>query len=184
VIVAACLLATLLPGRALALGSDHPADRPISAQPEWPAGLHGLLSHAGRVHGYFVNANDYFFYAGDAKALNEAIKAYAALKDTPLTLVLHPGKGAARSPWSKEKPRDCDWKINVYRRGWHPEAPVIPGVAKAGYVVSVEVWIDGQVKLDKLVVPHKIQLRTDKLDKADERIKKFLATFATQERGT
>ena len=49
---------------AFGLGADHPADRPVGGSPEWPVGLVDLVNRDQRVHGFFVNANDFFLFSG------------------------------------------------------------------------------------------------------------------------
>jgi len=146
---------------AFGLGSDIPADHPVVSQNGWPAGLAELLNAGGRVGGFFVNANDWFFFQGDAKAFNAWLEKYAALKDTPLRLVLHPGRAIDRRPWSKpdEKRLPVDWQVDVINRegmrvGFQ-EKPV-----KAGYDVTVHVFLGGQVGLDDLDVPLGVEVRS------------------------
>ncbi len=152
----------LVPGLALAvcaatalgLGADHPADQPVGGSSGWPPALLDLVNSKGRVGGFFVNANDWFFFQGDAKAFNAWLEKYAALKDTPLRLVLHPSRATDRRPWSKEGEArlPVDWQVDVINRegmrvGFQ-EKPV-----KAGYDVTVHVFLGGQVGLDDLDVP-------------------------------
>src|SRR5262245_29218443 len=89
------LITLALPGLVLALGADHPRG-PVGRASYWPDGLQELANCRGRVHGFFVNAEDFFFYAGETKALNEFLRDYARLKDTKLEVVLHVGRKRAR----------------------------------------------------------------------------------------
>ncbi len=59
--------------------------------------LTDLANRPGRVGGYWVNSNDWFYFAGDTKALNDFLRRYAELKETPLVLVIHPGKAPAET---------------------------------------------------------------------------------------
>ncbi len=140
---------------ALGLGSDIPAEHPVGAQDGWPAGLADLLNSGGRVGGFFVNANDWFFFQGDAKAFNAWLEKYAALKDTPLQLVLHPGRTTDRRPWSKEGEArlPVDWQVDVINRQWTYEAIDEKHPVKPGHDVTVHVFLGGQVGLDDLDVP-------------------------------
>lgn len=149
-------------GVALGLGADHPADRPVVGQNDWPAGLAELLNADGRVGGFFVNASDWFFFQGDAKTFNAWLAKYATLKDTPLRLVLHPGRGTDRRPWSKEGETrlPVDWQVDVINRQWTREAIEEKQPVKAGHDVTVHVFLGGQVRLDDLDVPLDVEVRS------------------------
>src|SRR5688572_14840873 len=99
-----------VPTFAWALGADHRKD-PVR-NPKWPAGLEELVNADNRVHGYFVNWEDVFFFRGDTASLNAFLDRYGKLPDTELRLVLHPGRLRVKSPWDKQ-PRDveADWKL-------------------------------------------------------------------------
>ena len=127
----------LVPGLALAvcaatalgLGSDHPADQPVTGQNGWPAGLAELLNAGGRVGGFFVNASDWFFFQGDAKAFNAWLEKYAALKDTPLRLVLHPGRATERRPARPPPARYSRGRAAV-AGAWEREDAPLPGAGR------------------------------------------------------
>ena len=46
---------------AFALGSDHPKG-PVAGNELWPEGLKDLANRPDRVHGFWVNETDVFFY--------------------------------------------------------------------------------------------------------------------------
>ena len=81
-----------------ALGSDHPKG-PVTGNELWPEGLKQLANRPDRVHGFWVNETDVFFYNGDSKAFNQFADGYGKLKGTALRVVLHAGTKKARSPW-------------------------------------------------------------------------------------
>jgi len=146
----ACLVLAAAASPALALGASHPNDRPVSHD-EWPKGLAEIINTKARVCGFFVNANDWFYFKGDTKAFNKALAAYGKMKETPLKLVLHPGRCMAREPWDKDKATPCEWSFAVIRRGWGaPEAK--PGDS-GQYVVTLNLWLGGDVTLEDLDVP-------------------------------
>jgi len=145
---------------------------PMGQQPDWPAGLADLLNSAGRVYGYWVNANDWFFYAGDTDDFNEFLKRYSKLEDAPLTLVLHPGKGETGHLGDPQKKTEYDWELKVFHRGWHPEAPPDPTVTKQGYVIKVEVWLGGAPELDEISVPPNVKVKSAE---ENEKFTKFVA---------
>ena len=149
-------LAAVVPAAvALAMGGDHPTDHPVGGQAGWSAGLRELVNTPGRVGGFFVNASDFFYFRGDAKAFNAWLESYAALQDTPLRLVLHPGRSDDRRPWSKdgEKRLPVDWCLDVINRQWSRDAIEEKKPVKPGYDVTVHLFLGGQVGLEDLDVP-------------------------------
>lgn len=155
VVVAALVCCT----SALGLGADHRPGQPVHWSPEWPEGLRELLEPSDFVHGYFVNASDFFFYAGDTEALNQFLQQYAALEDTPLTLVLHPGQGMVASPWAKDDRKPFDWELKVLRRD-HPEAAEATDEDDSAYVVTVHLWLGGEVELEGVEVPLDVKVKS------------------------
>lgn len=147
---------------ALALGADHPADHPVGGSSGWPPALLDLVNSKGRVGGYFVNQFDSFFFQGDTKALAAWLERYAALPDTPLRLVLHPGRGDDRRPWSKpdEKRLPVDWRVDVNNRQWTREAVEEKKPVKPGYDVTVHVFLGGTVGLADLDVPLAVNIES------------------------
>ena len=130
-------------------GSHRPG--PVHAQDGWPTGLVELLNRDGRVNGYFVNANDFFFFAGDTEAFNEFIKQYATLKNTPLRLILYPGVGMTGS-LSGEKDIPFEWKVSAER--WHSDPSDVPTL------VTIELRLGGLVQLDKIKIPPNVEVKS------------------------
>ena len=157
---------------ALALGGSHRNDQPYSHK-EWPAGLADIVNTNGRVCGFFVNANDYFSFKADTKAFNGVLATYAKLEDTPLLLVLHPGRGTAREPWDKEKGVPCEWSLYIQRRGWGAPGPKPGDTGK--YVVTLHLWLGGDVALDELDVPLSVNVRSG------AEIEKFVAAHQAKQ---
>ena len=168
----------VLAGTARVLGraGEHPLDRPVGGSPQWPVGLKGLIESAPRVDGYFVNANDFFQYRGPTQALNLFLARYAGLGGTPLTVVLHAGKGQVRKGWGARQPQPCDWKLSVLRRGRHPQAPKQRGAEGGLYVVMVDVWLGGDVQLDGLKAPLNVEVRSG------GEIEKFIAAHKAEQK--
>ncbi len=101
------------PGRALGLATEHFGNAPV------PAGFVDLGPEAlalanlkTRVYWHEVNGNPTFFYEGDAAALNEALKKFAALPGGTREVVLLPGHGEGHS-LTGEKKFDYDWWVNT-----------------------------------------------------------------------
>ncbi len=173
---AVCLAIALLAAAwcvpAFPLAGGHPAGLPVGQNPDWPKGLADLLNSPGRVHGYFVNANDFFFYRGDTEEFNEFLEQYARLEKTPLTLVLQPGPGKIDFITPDDKEITFDWEADLYCRGWAREAPPDP-TGKAGkYVVTLKVYPAGGVELNKIKAPLNVKLRSGT---ENEEFAKFIA---------
>lgn len=137
-----------------ALGSDHPKG-PVTGNERWPGGLEELANRQDRVHGYWVNETDVFFYNGDTVQLNQFLIDCAQLHNTSLHVVLHPGAKKARSPWDQA---DRDIPVSwVLYASFHPLEGSKP---KAGdqYHTRVDVWLGSQVKLEDLDIPAEIEV--------------------------
>lgn len=89
-------LTLIIPTVVWAYGSDH-LGQPVNYD-RWPKGLAELVNAENRVHGYFVNWVDVFFFRGETAAFNEFLAKYSQLPDTKLHVVIHPGKLEVRSP--------------------------------------------------------------------------------------
>ncbi len=157
---------------AFPLAAGHPPGHPVGQNPEWPAGLADLLNSPGRVHGFFINANDFYFYREDTDEFNLFLEQYARLERTPLTLVLQPGPGKTDFITPDDKEITFDWKVNVYCRGWAREAPPDPTGTAGRYVIVLEVHPGGEVELNKIKVPVNVKLRSGG---EDERFARFVA---------
>jgi hypothetical protein len=159
--------------KAFALGADHPSDKPLTAQTNWPSGLERLVNTTNRVHGFFVNSEDYYFFAGSEARFAAFLKDYAQLGGTdPKRLVVHDGVGEAKSPWAKEG-RPCDWKLYTCPKGWHNlgrlamDKSSTPeqrrnAAQEPGYVLELHVWKGGTIALDRVEIPKNIVVVHDK----------------------
>ena len=158
---------------AFALGADHPNDRPVTGSTNWPKGLNLLINTTNRVHGYFVNAEDIFFFAGSASEFSAFLQKYSQLEGVAKQrLILHEGTGEAKSPWGKTG-RHCDWKLYMCPKGWHNAGfflrqgtnsiPEIQQAAKApGYIVEIHFWTGGRIKLDQVELPRNVVVQKEK----------------------
>src|SRR5262245_44839900 len=100
-----------LPATALALAHESFGNGPLVRQPGWANGLLEVVNLHSRVYSIWVNGNEHFYYQGDAAALNEAIRKFAAIKGGPRRLVLLPGQGKTQS--FSRKAIDFDWQLHV-----------------------------------------------------------------------
>ena len=148
---------------ALAHAIEHaPGEFVRQPSSPWPAGLERLVNQGNRVYGYLVNADDYFFFAGDTGAFNDFVTDYAELKDTPLILVLHPGKGKTpRLGVSQSDERiPFDWKVSVLLWGRHPELGEVADDDGHRHAVIIDLWLGGQVHLAELEVPLNVEVKS------------------------
>src|SRR5262249_14325399 len=117
-----CLILALSPWAAsvaLGLGADFSKDElQRSGQ---------LVKGQIPVHGYFVNWEDVFFYAGDTAAFNKFVEAYGQMQGVKLRVVIHTGTKKAHSPWDKaDRDIGADWSL--YR--WNTGPPGTPNPGK------------------------------------------------------
>jgi hypothetical protein len=66
--------------RAFGLGADYQNGQPVGGTSSWPEGLKELVNKTNRVHGYFVNAEDLFFFSGSATNFSEFLHDYAKIQ--------------------------------------------------------------------------------------------------------
>jgi HEAT repeats len=114
------LLAT--PSRVLALATEHFGNDPV------PVGFLNLGHEAldlanlkSRLYWHEVNGDPTFFYEGNAAALNEALKKFAALPGGAREVVLLPGRGEGHN-LTGDKKFGYDWWVNT-PAGFHREGP-------------------------------------------------------------
>lgn len=141
-----------------AMGGEYPRGETIQ-QPAWSEGLAELANRPDRVYGYWVNANDWLFYTGDTEALNQFLAQYAEIPERPLRVVLHPGQGRVKTSFSEARPETLfDWQLTILRWGTHPQAPELSGKPRSEPVAIIEVWLGGQVALEELKVPRRVEV--------------------------
>jgi hypothetical protein len=144
------------------LGSDHPLNQPVNLD-KAPSGVNELINNTNRVHGFFVNADDRFFFAGDSSTFAAFLKQYAALKDIAgHRLIIHKEKGLAKSPWDDGGGEPCDWMLDVTPVSWREgHADKVfrdkngspPKEGEKDYLVELHVWTKGNVNIKKITVP-------------------------------
>jgi hypothetical protein len=144
---------------------------------DWVPGLEKLVSYGGVVYGVHTDAPTFYrgletldiFFRGDLEDFNEMLKEYAKLGDllkkyaesgrAQLTLTLHPGRGDVGSDAGRSiatgKDIPFDWRITMTREG-----TLVPESEKRRYYVSVDLWLGGDVQLDKVEVPLNIDVKS------------------------
>jgi len=130
-----------------------------------------LVNATNRVHGFFVNAEDVFFFSGNASNFTTFLTDYSQMSGVEKhRLILHDGIGEAKSPWDKTG-RACDWKFYGCPKGWLNLATlkgtnfieVMQKAAKEpGYVLEVHLWTGGRIALDQVIVPQNVEVAKDK----------------------
>jgi hypothetical protein len=131
-----------------------------------------LINSTNRVDGFWVNAEDRFFFAGDISAFAAFLKQYAALKGIAgHRLIIHPDKGVAKSPWDDEKGKPCDWMLDVTPVSWreghadkvYRDKDGLPSKeGETEYLVELHVWAEGNIDIKKITVPEGILVVHDK----------------------
>lgn len=154
--------------KAFALGSDYPAGRPVGSSSAWPKGMSELGDLTNRVHGFFVNAEDFFFYTGTADDLAAFLKEYSQIEGIEQhRLILHDGVGDAKSPWETAR-RPCDWELFGCPESWLAGHAAVaqaftnavvarePAAHATNYVLEVHFWTGGKIALDRVAIPKNV----------------------------
>jgi hypothetical protein len=150
------LFALLANDAALGVGADHPTNHVSNSS--WPKGMLELANSTNRVHGFWVNAEDSFFFSGSASEFTAFLAAYAKIEGIEKhRLILHDGVGEAKSPWGKSG-RSCDWKLYSVPRSW------LAADAKVkSFVLEVHFWMGGKIALEQAAIPKNIEFSGDYL---------------------
>ena len=131
---------------ALTMGQDH-EDGELTPQPAWPTGYHSVVNKKNRIHGYWVNTTDVFFYRGENGEINDMIESLTSLKGVNTKIILHAGSGLAKSPWGTDKGA-ANWSVTSY--------------CKAGFgkqdSVLIDIWISNGIQLDKLKISADVEI--------------------------
>ena len=129
---------------ALALGADY-SKQDLESKGQ-------LVKGQKPVHGYWVNWEDVFFYAGDTAAFNRFVEAYSKMPNAKLRVVIHPGTKKARSPWDKaDRDMAVDWSLYVWNTGTST-----PGAKPAPS--QVDVWLGSRIKLEDVRIPANVEV--------------------------
>ena len=184
------LLAVGLAARGYGMGGDHPRGEPVRLD-RAPSGLEELINRENRIGGFFVNADDIFFYAGDTAALDAFLKSYAALEEIPgHLLVIHQGKRYAQAPWDQDKgivawwkAKRCDWTLETGLVSWQEAgghrrvfrdltsittvpSPPQNTAERLQYYAEVHVWTASQVDTKALEIPKSVTVLDEAAYKA------------------
>ena len=142
--------------------STHSSNHPVNLA-EAPSGMNELINSTNRVLGFFVNAEDRFFFAGDASVFTAFLKQYAELKGIAgHRLIIHPGKGVAKTPGDDGEGKPCDWMLDVAPVSWREGhsnkvyrdrdgSP--PKEGEKEYLVELHVWMKSNIDIKTIKVP-------------------------------
>jgi len=178
-VAALALLALQAPAWGIAV-IRYPAGRNVGPQPGWSSALIDLANTPGRVDGFgLMNGRYSFYFAGDVEAFARFFARYTKLEGTPLRLVLHAGRTDQTDPRSpKTTPKVAfDWQLRVVSR-WKRRSGIVPRNYKPRIpppVVSLEVYLGGQVGLGDLDVPLSVDVQSG------AEIEKFVAAHQAKQ---
>ena len=151
--------------------STHPSNQPVNLA-EAPSGMNELINNTNRVHGFFVNAEDRFLFAGDSSAFAAFLEQYAELKGIAgHRLIIHPGKGVAKSPGDDGEGKPCDWMLDVAPVSWREgHANKVyrdkdgspPKEGEKEYLVELHIWMKSEIDIKKIKVPKGVLVVHDK----------------------
>ena len=155
--VVLCVFLLFASGRAFAMGTESFGNKPVTAQPQWPSGVVAAINLKSRVYSRWVNGNESFYFKGSAKALNQALKRFAALDIEAREVIILPRKGGART--FRGTTVACDWELRV-------PSGIFLAVAKKDLNASVHpvlptlvVYLGSpKIRLDKFVIPSGLEL--------------------------
>ncbi|HEV3439555.1 MAG TPA: HEAT repeat domain-containing protein [Gemmata sp.] len=109
--VAAVTLLLASSSPVLALGTESFGNAPVVNQPEWAKGVLDVVNLNSRVYSVWVNGNEHFYYSGNARELNEAIRKFGDIQADVHRLILLPGTGKTQT--FAGKPVPYDWQLHV-----------------------------------------------------------------------
>src|SRR3954463_9722456 len=100
-----------VPAAAHALATEQLGNAPIGPGWGFDAKLLDAVNVEERVYRFEVNGNPTFFFKGGPKAVNEAIRRFAAIPAEKREIVLVPGSGATQTFGGKSVA--YDWTLHV-----------------------------------------------------------------------
>lgn len=162
--------ALFIAGNVFGLGSDYFTNKVV--QPSWPTGMQELVNVTNRVHGFFVNAEDLFFFQGGVAEFNSFLAAYSKISEIDgHELLVHEGVGDAKSPWEKVS-RPCDWRLYGAPKRWLKvgeisaqgtnSAEAVRALANTtNYVLRVDFWTGGKIPFEQIKIPENVKVVRD-----------------------
>jgi hypothetical protein len=109
------IIATVVGGpapRAFALATEQVGNAPIQGGLNFGSELLAAVNLTSRVYWYEVNGNPTFFFRGDVRDLNEALRKFAAIPAEKREIILLPGAGETTT-LTREQRIPYDWSLHV-----------------------------------------------------------------------
>jgi hypothetical protein len=173
-----CFTLVIATQDASASGSDYRNDELVRhSSTNWPKQLDMLVNATNRVHGFWMNQEDMFFFTGDASELTAfLLECSQADGVVSRRVVIHEGIGEAKSPWGKGVGRACDWKLYACPKGFHnvmtlamttgvPDKKSLEELRKAGseagYILEVHFWTGGHIAPGNIQVPKNFEIKKE-----------------------
>lgn len=146
---------SLVSSNAFGMGSDYLTNK--LSNPYWPKGMAELVNVTNRVHGFWLNAEDVFFFSGSVTSFASFLEDYSRIQGIEKhQLILHDGVGEAKSPWAKTG-QPCDWELYGCPKRWRDIAVLASQATNSAELAQkanrgadygyVSVGTNGQVKI-------------------------------------
>ena len=145
-------LLVVAPAICFGMGADHrPGNLP--AHDGWGKGVYEAVNRPNRVHGFWINSSDTLFYKGSNADLQKMAGLLSQSESVKVEVILHAGKGEAKSPWSKNFVDNADWSVTIGGDD---------AISKIQNKVRIDVWLSGSITLDDLQFPPSVSVRSGK----------------------
>jgi len=157
-VVAVAILVCSIPTPARGWGQEHFGNQPLneSNYREWK-GFVPVANHSSRVYHTWVNGNEHFYCQGDAAALADCLKHFAALPTPVHEVVLRPGPGTVKS-FDGKKTIAFGWEVHL-RGGISRGLENLPGGDKIWpKSPRMTIYVDDKLDLAKLEIPAGVAL--------------------------
>jgi hypothetical protein len=112
-----------------------------------------------------VNSEDVFFFVGDQKQFEDLLGAYARIDGVvEHKIVIHEGRGRAKSPWQETGEIPCDWMVYGCPASWK-----LADTSTKKYLLEIHIWKEGRIKVDTSRLPEGILVEAAKDTEPDDR---------------
>ncbi|KPJ55891.1 MAG: hypothetical protein AMS16_03455 [Planctomycetes bacterium DG_58] len=156
----ALTVAVSLPANVFGMAMERKGNAPFheANYKAWKGtGIMAVINHPNRVYHVWCNGNEHFYYRGDAEALNDVLRKFAAVKLKVLEVVFRPGPGETGT--FEEDTVRYDWQLHLLTGLAGHETPPGAEMDLRGLYVgerspTLTVFIGrGNVELDKVIIP-------------------------------
>src|SRR5262249_35546717 len=111
-LLAVACLVTVPAERACALATENVGNEPIANGFGFSTELLAAVNVSCRVYWFEVNSNPYFYFRGNGRELNDALRRFAAIPAEKREIILLPGP-AETSTLTGAKRIAYDWSLHV-----------------------------------------------------------------------